>query len=126
MNIHGKGKGKGAGGNGNIDVSVPGFNTIITTGGGYLSDIIEYLLFAVFIYYLHCKIMEAITVYSSIMAFTAPIIRYGMANVSNGFTESDHRFHIKCNSSFVDKECTRSSVTFDTGASMHVACHVHK
>lgn len=77
MNIHGKGKGKGAGGDEHIDVSVPGFNAIITTGGGYLGDIIEYVLFAVFVYYLYCKIMEATTTCSSIMAFTAPIIRYG-------------------------------------------------
>ena len=54
--------------------------------------------------------MEAPTAYLSIMAFTAPIIRYGMASVSNDFTESDPRFHIKCNSSFVDKECKRSSL----------------
>ena len=64
--------------------------------------------------------MEATTTCSSTMAFTAPIIRYGMASVPNGFTESDPRFHIKCNSSFADKECKRSSVIFDTGASMHV------
>ena len=101
MNIHSKGKGKGAGGNETIDVSVPGFNAIITTGGGYLGDIIEYLLFAVFVYYLYCKIVEATTAaYSSIMAFTAPIIRYGMASAPNGFTESDPRFHIKRNSFF--------------------------
>ena len=94
MNIHGKGKGKEADRNENIGVSVPGFNAIITTGGGYLGDIIEYLLFAVFTYYLYCKIMQATTAYSSIMVFTAPIIRYGMASVPNGFTESDPRFHI--------------------------------
>ena len=64
--------------------------------------------------------MEATTTYSLIMAFLAPIIRDGMASVSNGFTESDPQFHIKCNSSFADKECKRSSVIFDTGASMHV------
>ena len=75
--------------------------------------------FAVFVYYLYCKIMEVTTTCSSIMAFAAPIIRYGMASVSNDFTESDPRFHIKCNSSFADKECKRSSVIFDTGLICH-------
>ena len=71
-------------------------------------------------YYLYIKVVTSTTAYFTVMAFTAPIIRYGMASVSNGFTDSGPRFHIKCNSSFADKECKRSSVIFDTGASMHV------
>ena len=41
------------------------------------------------------------------MAFTAQIIRCGMATVPNGFTNTDAQFRINCHSSITDNECKR-------------------
>ena len=111
---------KGKGGKGKPEIYVPGFSVLVDTGGGYLGGMFEYLLFGLLVYYLYIKVVASTTAYSTVMAFTAPIIRYGMATVSNGFTNADARFHINCHSSITDNECKRSSVIFDTGASMHI------
>ena len=55
MNI----SGNGINGNEHINIAVPGFNAIIITGGGYLGDLIEYIVFGLFVYYFYLKVSAA-------------------------------------------------------------------
>ena len=115
----GKG-GKGKGGKDKRDFFVPGCVAMPDIGSSGYGDMIEYALFGLFIYLFYSIIMSLTDTTSYVLAFVAPITRYGMAKVKNGLTDSDPRFHISFNSAIGEVKGKFSRVIFDTGAAMHV------
>ena len=99
--------GNGTNGNAHINIAVPGFNAIITTGGGYLGDLIERIVFGLFVYYFYLKVSAATIATSSIMAFTAPIFRYGTCQrpTGNGRPERTGAHHQRGVARFISVLC---------------------